>query len=216
MGYETVAVNQTLDESIFDNEKKKKKKGTDGEIKSALPEPLDLTELRNEFANKLTILSRITFLFGDSSKIHTLAQSQILKKYDLFGVVPKTQAALQFACSQSNADVVTIKSAYSGLKFNRKLYLQAVERGVHFEIQYADILNESTRKYALHYSHLFYIFGKSRVSLIISYMLLLSMKIKIMFSYPSLHDFTECYYIQWRQEQQFNEESVRRYKFVSF
>ncbi|XP_043275520.1 ribonuclease P protein subunit p30 [Venturia canescens] len=162
LGYETVAINQTVDESIFENEKKKKKKGADNEIKSTLPEPFNLTELKNEFADKLVILSRITFVFGDSSKIHTLTQSQILKKYDLYGLVPKTQAALQFACSQSNADIVTLKSCYSGLKFNRKLYLQAVERGVHFEIQYADVVNESTRKYALHYSHLFYIFGRSR------------------------------------------------------
>jgi len=48
------------------------------------------------------------------------------------------------------------------LKFARKLYFQAVERGIHFEIQYADVISQSTRKYALHHSHVFHIFGKSR------------------------------------------------------
>lgn len=183
MGYETVAINQTVDDSIFDNEKKKKKKSQDSDAaKNAVPEPLDLTDIKAEFEKKLNILSRITFTFGDVSKVHTLGQSHVLKKYDLYAVVPKTQAAFQFACSQLNADIVTLKSSNLGLKFTRKLYLQAVERGLHFEIQYSDVIRQSTRKYALHYSHLYHIFGKSKVSCILiihDLHLLLSIKLSL-------------------------------------
>lgn len=48
---------------------------------------------------------------------------------------------------------------------NRKLYQQAVERGLCFEIQYADLLEPETRKAAIYHSHLFYTYGKSRVSI---------------------------------------------------
>jgi len=47
---------------------------------------------------------------------------------------------------------------------NRKLYRQAVGRGLCFEIQYADLLNEKTRITTIHYSHLFYMYYKSKVS----------------------------------------------------
>lgn len=54
---------------------------------------------------------------------------------------------------------------------NRKLYLQAVERDIHFEIQYADVLNPEQRKVAIHHSHLFYVYGKSRVGYIYVYII---------------------------------------------
>jgi len=84
--------------------KKKKKPG-----KLCVPEPLDISDIKAEFKDKLSILSRITFTFGDTAKVHTLGQSLTLKKYDIYAVVPKNHAAFQFACTQLNADIVTIK-----------------------------------------------------------------------------------------------------------
>ncbi|XP_015112447.1 ribonuclease P protein subunit p30 [Diachasma alloeum] len=165
MGYRTVAINQTLDESALEVEKKKKKKGEKTENKDPLAtviNPFDVEDIKNEFKKKLCILSRLTFTFADTAKTYTLGQSTGLKKFDLYGVMPKNQAALQFACSQVNVDIVTINSSSGSFKFTRKLYLQAVERGVHFEIRYADVIERSTRKSAIHYSHLFHVYGKSR------------------------------------------------------
>ncbi|XP_063983417.1 ribonuclease P protein subunit p30 [Diachasmimorpha longicaudata] len=165
MGYRTVAINQPLDESALEVEKKKKKKGEKAENTDPLAtvvNPFDVEDVKKEFKGKLSILSRLTFTFSDTAKTYTLGQSNGLKKFDLYGVMPKNQAALQFACSQLNVDIVTINSTSGSFKFTRKLYLQAVERGVHFEVRYADAIERSTRKTAIHYAHLFYVYGKSR------------------------------------------------------
>ncbi|GAB1863520.1 Ribonuclease P protein subunit p30 [Camponotus japonicus] len=63
---------------------------------------------------------------------------------------------LEFACSQLNVDLITIRPSISGIKMKRKMYRQAVARGLCFEIQYADLLNRKTRIATIHYSHLLY------------------------------------------------------------
>lgn len=45
----------------------------------------------------------------------------------------------------------------------RKLYRQAVARGLCFEIQYADLLNRKTRVATIHYSHLLHMYYKCMV-----------------------------------------------------
>ncbi|XP_014210903.1 ribonuclease P protein subunit p30 [Copidosoma floridanum] len=161
-GYNTVVINQNVDEAVFENEKKKKKKTVEIDTFCPVPEPIDVSELKNLFKGKLNILSRITFSFSDPVKTHSMNQLTVLKKYNIYAVIPKTQAAFQFACSQLGADIILINSTSSGLKWSRKLYFQAVEKGIHFEIQYAPVIKNSTRKLAIHVSHLCYTFGKSK------------------------------------------------------
>ena len=73
MGYETVAVNQNIDESIFESEKKKKKKGNASEpIVCNIPAPLEIEDLIQEFKGKLRILTRITFSYSDPVRSHNL------------------------------------------------------------------------------------------------------------------------------------------------
>ncbi|XP_033227689.1 ribonuclease P protein subunit p30 [Belonocnema kinseyi] len=163
MGYATVAINQNIDEIIFESEKKKKKKGSVGEpVVCNLPAPLEIEDLINEFKGKLKILTRITFSFSDPVRTHSLSQSSLLQRYNIFAVLPKNKNAFQHACSQLNADLITLNLKNSGWKFTRKLYTQAVERGVHFEIKYAEVIQSATRKFAIHFAHLFYTFGKSK------------------------------------------------------
>ncbi|XP_058809288.1 ribonuclease P protein subunit p30 [Phymastichus coffea] len=163
VGYRNVVINQNVDESVFENEKKKKKKaGTVNTCPYCIPKPFNIQDLEMEFTGKLNIFNRITFTFSDPLKTHSINQLAMMKNYDLYAVIPKTQNAFQFACAQLNVDVIFINSTCKGLKLSRKLYLQAVERGIHFEIQYSDVINLSTRKLAIHYSHLFYTFGKSK------------------------------------------------------
>ncbi|XP_047355772.1 ribonuclease P protein subunit p30 [Vespa velutina] len=163
MGFRTVAINQTIDDSIFDTDKKKKKKKSENNESSIMvPNPLDIDDLVKEFKDKLRIFNRLTFIYSDPLKTHILNHCNSLKKFHLYSVIPKTKAALQFACSQLNADIITINASCTEFKMNRKLYLQAVERDVHFEIQYTDILNPEQRKVSIHYAHLFYVYGKSK------------------------------------------------------
>ncbi|XP_043671911.1 ribonuclease P protein subunit p30 [Vespula pensylvanica] len=163
MGFRTVAINQTIDDSIFDTDKKKKKKKSENNESSVtVPNPLDIADLVKEFEGKLRIFNRLTFIYSDHLKTHMLNHCSNLKKFHLYSVIPRTKTALQFACSQLNTDLITINASCTGFKMNRKLYLQAVERDIHFEIQYADVLNPEQRKVAIHHSHLFYVYGKSR------------------------------------------------------
>ncbi|KAF7997265.1 hypothetical protein HCN44_005542 [Aphidius gifuensis] len=161
MGYRNVAINQNLDESVLDTDKKKKKKTDDEATKVAIV-PLDLDKIKQEFKDKLFIMRRLTFGFSESTKTHILEQQNLSKKFDIYSVLPKNQTALQFACSQLSVDIITFDTSIKPLKFTRKLYLQAVERGIHFEIKYSDVISSQKRSNAFHYSHLFHIYGKSK------------------------------------------------------
>lgn len=163
-GFKTVAINSNVDESVLVTEKKKKKKGDDSEISpSIIPETVNIGDVRRQFEGKLKIFQRVTFFCSDPSKTHILNHCSSLKKYDLYAFAPKTQNALQFACTQLNADIITLRPQPVTFKLNKKLYEQAIDRGIHFEIQYVDLLSTESRKQAIHYSHLFHTYGKSKV-----------------------------------------------------
>ncbi|XP_048508163.1 ribonuclease P protein subunit p30 [Athalia rosae] len=169
MGYSTVAINQMLDESGFESRKKKKKKlGDESSPVTTLPNPDIIKDLIPEFAGKLRILSRITFIYTGITTTQALNQTPNLRKYDLYAVAPQTQEAVQIACAQLNADIISINTKCPGLRLGRKLYSQAVERGVHFEIQYSDIIDTATRNFAIHYSHLYHAYGRSKNIIITS------------------------------------------------
>ncbi|XP_012228907.1 ribonuclease P protein subunit p30 [Linepithema humile] len=163
MGYRTVALNQTIDESIFDNDKKKKKKGEESKtVPNVIPEPIDVSKFSEKFGGKLCILNRLTFICSDSTKTHILGQCATMKKYNLYAIIPTRQDMLEFACSQLNTDLITIKPLTSGVKLNRKLYRLAVGRGLCFEVQYANmLLNQKTRIATIHLAHQFYMYRKS-------------------------------------------------------
>ncbi|OAD58136.1 Ribonuclease P protein subunit p30 [Eufriesea mexicana] len=161
-GFKTVAINTNIDESVLGIDKKKKKRN-DSEVSQSISfKTIDIENIRKEFDGKLQIFNRISFWCSDVAKTHILNHCSNFKKYDLYAFVPKTQNALQFACTQLNADIITLRSNSITFKFNKKLYDQAVERGIHFEIQYIDLLNIECRKHTIHYAHLFHTYGKSK------------------------------------------------------
>lgn len=163
-GFKTVAINTNVDESVLGTEKKRKKKGGESETSQGIVlETIDIGSIRKEFDRRLRIFSRITFFCSDFAKTHIVNHCSSLKKFDLYAFAPKTQSALQFACTQLNADIITLRSNSASFKLNKKLYDQAIERGIHFEIQYVDLLNVESRKNTIHYSHLFHTYGKSKV-----------------------------------------------------
>ncbi|XP_076657438.1 ribonuclease P protein subunit Rpp30 [Halictus rubicundus] len=163
LGFKTVALNINLDESAVVPDKKKKKKNDEGEsLQSNILNTFDIESIKRDFHGKLKIFNRITFLCSDPAKTHILNHCAGLKKYDLYAFTPRTQNALQFACTQLNCDIITLKASSTTFKLNKKLYKQAIERGVHFEIQYVDLLNTEYRKLTIHYAHLFHTYGKSK------------------------------------------------------
>lgn len=75
VGYRTIALNQIVHESIFETDKKKKKKGEENkELSNIVPNPIDVSKLNEGFQGKLCILNRITFICSDPTKTHTLVQ----------------------------------------------------------------------------------------------------------------------------------------------
>ncbi|XP_012060752.1 PREDICTED: ribonuclease P protein subunit p30 [Atta cephalotes] len=151
MGYRTVALNQTVNESAMDSDKKKKDETK--QVTSVVPDPIDVSKLNEKWNGKLSILNRLTFICSSSIKAHTLAQCPNLRKYDIYALVPIKQDMLEFACQTIKVDLITIKPEISGIKINRKVYRQAIARDLYFEIQYVDLLRPETRVAALHRSY---------------------------------------------------------------
>ncbi|KYM97263.1 PREDICTED: ribonuclease P protein subunit p30-like [Cyphomyrmex costatus] len=151
MGYRTVALNQIVNESAMDNNKKKKDETK--QVTNVVPDPIDVSKLNEKWKGKLNILNRLTFICSNSVKVHTLEQCPNLKKYDIYALSPTKQDMLEFACQTLKADLITIKPEISGIKINQKIYRQAVARDLYFEIQYVDLLRPETRVAALHRSY---------------------------------------------------------------
>lgn len=116
-----MAINQNIDENIFDNEKSSKKKKKEGSAPVVIPDPMNLDNINKIFKGKLNILTRLTYSFTEASKTYRLVrkylsflafnkikienftekflflqnQSSVLKNCNIYACVPKTQNALQ-------------------------------------------------------------------------------------------------------------------------
>lgn len=162
LGYNTIAINSVVEESS-DEPKKKKRKGENKEKKEFIPPPI---EIPNKFTDslKLNILQRVTIEFSDSSIAHKLNQSENLKKYDIIAVIPKTLQAFQYACGAMDIDIITFEpESRIPFKVSRKLYRQAIERGIFFEIMYSPAIRDTTsRKNIISTAHTYHAVGKSK------------------------------------------------------
>lgn len=162
LGYSTIAID-TFVEEPNDEPKKKKKKGEGKEKKDYLPPPSEVPKNVSE-DNKLNILQRVTIEFSDSSVAHKINQSDNIKKYDIIAVVPKTLQAFQYACGAMDVDIITfVPESRIPFKISRKLYRQAVERGIFFELMYSPAIKDSTsRKNIISTAHIYHAVGKSK------------------------------------------------------
>lgn len=162
LGYNTIAIN-TLVEEPNDEPKKKKKKGEVKEKKDFIPLPIEIPKEISD-STKLNILQRVTIEFSDSSIAHKINHSDNLKKYDIVAVIPKTLQAFQYACGTMDIDLITFEpESRIPFKVSRKLYRQAVERGIFFEIMYSPAIKDSTcRKNIISTAHNYHAVGKSK------------------------------------------------------
>lgn len=158
LGFNTIAID-TYVEEIDEEPKKKKKKGEIKEKKDFIPPPLDIP---NDTYGTLNLLQRITVGFSDSSIAIKMNNSENLKKYDLIAVVPKTLQAFQYACGTLEVDIISFDpESRIPFKVSRKLYRQAVERGIFFELMYAPAIKDSSaRKNIISTAHNYHAVGK--------------------------------------------------------
>ncbi|KAM3960999.1 LOW QUALITY PROTEIN: ribonuclease P protein subunit Rpp30 [Aphomia sociella] len=161
LGFHTVAINTYVEEAS--DEPKKKKKKESKEKRDSIPDPIEIPkEVRD--TTKLNILQRLTIEFSDSSIAHKMNQSENIKKYDIIAVIPKTLQAFQYACGSMDIDIITFDpETRVPFKMSRKLYRQAIERGVFFELMYSPTIKDSTsRKNVISTAHMYHAIGKSK------------------------------------------------------
>ncbi|XP_017782893.1 PREDICTED: ribonuclease P protein subunit p30 [Nicrophorus vespilloides] len=160
-GYRTIAINQVFDEANL-QPTKKKKKGEQREIEDVVPAPIALETVKR--CEDMKIFNRLTIKFANQDIIHKIMRSANLKKYDLLGILPTTQQAFQFTCSNIDADIFTFDPQYEKpYKANRKSYSILIEKGYHFEIPYGHALTSNHhRRNMIHISHVLHTFSKSR------------------------------------------------------
>lgn len=77
----------------------------------------------------------------------------------------------QIACSTFDTDIITFDPENKNvIKLSRKLYNQAINRGLVFELMYTPAIRDSThRKNIIHMSHLYHAFGKSKQIIVSSW-----------------------------------------------
>ncbi|XP_041970700.1 ribonuclease P protein subunit p30 [Aricia agestis] len=168
LGFHTIAINTHVEEVCENEPKKKKKKGDPKEKKDYIPSAPTLPDVG--IKSQLNILSRVTIEFSDSSITHKLNQSENLKNYDIIAVLPKTLQAFQYACSTLDVDIVTFEpETRMPYRISRKLYRQAVERGIFFELMYSPAIKDSTcRRNIISNAHNYHAIGKSKNIIITS------------------------------------------------
>ncbi|XP_045765460.1 ribonuclease P protein subunit p30 [Maniola jurtina] len=162
LGFNTIALNTHVEE-VSEEPKKKKKKSEPTEAKDFVPLPVEIPEEIKK-NSKLNILQRVTIEFSDSSIAPKLNKSENIKKYDIIAVVPKTLQAFQYACGSLDIDVITFDPQIRiPFKVSRKLYRQAVERGIFFELMYSAAIRDSmSRKNIISTAHNYHAVGKSK------------------------------------------------------
>ncbi|CAH0729242.1 unnamed protein product, partial [Brenthis ino] len=162
LGFNTVAINTNVAEED-DEPKKKKKKNDPKDKKDHIPAPITIPDDIKTNC-KLNILQRVTIEFSESSIAHKINQSENIKKYDIIAVLPKTLQAFQFASGTLDTDIITFEAQTKiPFKVSRKLYRQAVERGIFFELMYAPAIRDSTsRKNIISTAHNYHAVGKSK------------------------------------------------------
>ncbi|XP_063360212.1 ribonuclease P protein subunit p30 [Cydia amplana] len=162
LGYNTIAMNTHVEEPS-EEPKKKKKKGEVREPQDYIPAPVEIRKDLTENL-KLSILQRVTIEFSESSIAHKINRSENIKKYDFVAVVPKTLQAFQYACGTLDIDIISFEpETRIPFKVSRKLYRQAVDRGIFFELMYSPAIRDTTaRKNIISTAHMYHAVGKSK------------------------------------------------------
>ena len=126
----------------------KKKTSDKDNALSDFPEPTtvslsekDYPELANKEL-KPTILTRLTIVLKDNDFLIHYNKSNTAKKYDLLGVITRSSNALQNVLKSFRFDILSYDPELEHLHWNRKLYREALEKHVSFELNYAPMITD--------------------------------------------------------------------------
>ncbi|KAL1458749.1 hypothetical protein WDU94_008868 [Cyamophila willieti] len=162
-GYRVIAINTFVDMESLASQPSKPKKKKSGPMEDPVPCPHTF-DIPEDISNKVELLKRVTVKYSEPGQIIKLRDSKNFKQYQVFAVQPSTLNAFSHACSTLEVDLITL-SCKEKLPFTipRKMYQVAVQRGIHFELCYADLITSTdSRINCIQASHSLSIVGKSR------------------------------------------------------
>ncbi|XP_021371885.1 ribonuclease P protein subunit p30-like [Mizuhopecten yessoensis] len=148
MGFDVLAISCFLEE--LQSTSKGKKKQKDNQSNIPLPENMILKEDDLKDVNWTRKaprqLSRISTIISDASQTHKLAQEDI-QKFDLVAVQPTSEKTFHLACMTLDIDIIIIDVTQKLPYFIRRPSVNtAIERGIHFEIQYSPAVMDSSSR----------------------------------------------------------------------
>jgi RNase P/RNase MRP subunit p30 len=115
---------------------------------------------------KPRILSRLTLVITNNDFLIHFNKSEVVQQYDLLAVIPRTTPALLALLKSSfRWDIISLDPdlVVGGVRWSRKLYLECVEKHVHFELTYGPAIRSSEdRRRIISLAHNYHAVGKSK------------------------------------------------------
>ncbi|GFY79120.1 probable ribonuclease P protein subunit 3 [Trichonephila inaurata madagascariensis] len=135
LGYGTVALNTIVDSSQLSGKN------------LSIPEP-KVIDFKMKSTKEFRVLNRITASIEDNIHCHNFFKSPVTKKYDIVALQPIGEKMLQYVCSLSGVDIISINMTENLGYFLKRTYLGlATTKNICFEITYAPCLrNQSSRR----------------------------------------------------------------------
>ena len=139
---------------------------------SEFPEPSKVELVTDDYPDlnsrglKPKLLTRLTIVISDNDFLIHYNKSEVVKKYDLLAIIPKSaQCLISLLKSSFRFDILsyTPDLIYTGVKWQRKLYNECVEKFIHFELLYVPtIVDREDRRKTIGLSHSYQSIGKSK------------------------------------------------------
>ncbi|ORX50653.1 PHP domain-like protein [Piromyces finnis] len=132
-GYEAVAFNNTISGKIPNN--------GSNPIQTI---PIDTSDNKKDIKQ----YSRLTIIMNDASQNYSLnSNNETISAYDIIAIQPQNEKIFQLACSVLDIDIISLDFS-TRLPFYLKLPMVnlAIERGIHFEINYSVSLRDNNAR----------------------------------------------------------------------
>ncbi len=133
--------------------------------------PEDFPDTNFSQWKKPVVLNRLTITFYNNDFLPFVSNSSTVKKYDLLSVCAESTLAMQnLNKSAFRADIVTFDpERVKDVHWSRKLYMECVEKGMHFELNYSPCIRDHTaRRRIIAQAHNYHAVGKSKAIIISS------------------------------------------------
>lgn len=135
LGYDVFALSNFIPSGFL--------KKVSNQQKVAVPSP---PTIKNETSLSMTQLTRITVELKEI-KDQIALRDPTVSEYDLIAVQPKTEKLFHAACTKLDVDIISIDGNEKQMfYFKTNVVRVAIARGIHFELNYAPMIHDSTSR----------------------------------------------------------------------